>query len=261
MCIGYLKRQLLRRHTTRWAGEGPSLRSTGGLCCQGQWPGLDGIMAGPTRSVEIVSVQNIKHVRWSFTYWNLWLLHSFLDGNLTLCQFFEIHHSSSSSTWSNLFCMPFLFLAYQNSFCNRQLFVTYTLHSDANSIFFLQHKEEVEQLISPLSEKDCRVITQEAEIIILPSVVLPWACPQEVIWRTIRGRHSWGLSANLTLCTIICLFRRCTVSSLLWFRRISIWHDFFRSLSLVINIAAPNLRLTLYCKQYIMKQFFLPKKT
>lgn len=182
-------------------------------------------------------------------------------GDLTLCQLFEIHHSSSSSTWSNLFCMPFLFLAYQNSFCNRQLFVTYTLHSDANSIFFLQHKEEVEQLISPLSEKDCRVITQEAEIIILPSVVLPWACPQEVIWRTIRGRHSWGLSANLTLCNIICLFRRCTVSSLLWFRRISIWHDFFRSLSLVINIAAPNLRLTLYCKQYIMKQFFLPKKT
>lgn len=136
MCIGYLKRQLLRRNTTRWAGEGPSPRSTGGLCCQGQWPGLDGIMAGPTRSVEIVSVQNIKHVPWSFTYWNLWLLHSFLDGDLTLCQFFEIHHSSSSSTWSNLFCMPFLFLSYQNSFCNRQLFVTYTLHSDANSIFF-----------------------------------------------------------------------------------------------------------------------------
>lgn len=84
MCIGYLKRQLLRRNTTRWAGEGPSLRSTGGLCCQGQWPGLDGIMAGPTRSVEIVSVQNIKHVPWSFTYWNLWLLHSFLDGEVTL---------------------------------------------------------------------------------------------------------------------------------------------------------------------------------
>lgn len=140
----------------------------------------------------------------------------------------------------------------------------YLLHTHyilMQTIFFLQHKEEVEQLISPLSEKDCRVITQEAEIIILPSVVLPWACPQEVIWRTIRGRHSWGLFANLTLCNIICLFRRCTVSSLLWFRRISIWHDFFRSLSLVINIAAPNLRLTLYCKQYIMKQFFLPKKT
>lgn len=155
--------------------------------------------------------------------------------------------------------MPFLSISDQIRFCNKKLLITYVLHGDVKPYYSAAQRRVGIANIPLLQERlqNNKMGSWNNHSAISCS---PMCLHTRVIWRIVRGRHHWRFAARFTACKIICLFRRCVLSSL-WFRRILISHDCFNPLTSVINTAAQNWKLTLYCEQYIMKSFFLLKKT